>query len=952
MTSYMPRSINHIIPNGIKQFLPVFLSFLCLNVVPIISTGQGCDSFNIRTNSGILQESINSWSASWGDYDNDGYDDLFIPENDMTKPNKLYHNNGDGTFTRITTGEIVNDLSSSVMGKWGDYNNDGFLDLFVSSNVMPQNLFYENNGDGTFTKITQSSLIEMGAAILDADWTDYNRDGFLDIIATDYNTNSPNHLYRGDGKGNFTLDSHNIISRSRTTAVGTAWCDYDQDGDIDLFITNTHGQNNQLFKNDNGQFVEIRTGSIVNDGGHSVDCAWGDMDNDGDMDLYVVNSRTFEKNNLYRNEGNGTFTKIINSPLVNYPANSNEAEWVDFNNDGYLDLYVANDQDQENHLFINSENQVFTKADNVITKDTNDSYGCSWADVDRDGDLDLYVPNTFLTQNDFYQNKTEVCTNNKFIDIKLIGCTSNSFGLGSQIRLLCTINGKRMWQTKDVDFNNTGSSTHFGLGDAVQIDSIIVFWPSGLLTIATDLTSLNTSISFKEDCQMKIEGHVFWDINNNGIKDQNEGGVPNHRIIITPGNFWTYTDSAGNYATYVEAGTYSVSQSHSDGSPVFQTFPTDYQSYQVTLDPQINYLETDIDFGVSDRCVKPDLEIAISSSVLNREKHSDYDISIYNNSKYTAAKEFEVEIKITNNASLTNENLEDFRTDSLFNYYRYKIAGLGTEETTSFHVKDEVLNAAAKQDTILVWVNLIYNYPECEIEDNKDSIYTITNDIKDNEKLVTVNRVKGATEGLHTYTIIYQNIGLEPATYLKIIDTLSPYLDANTFEVISTTHDFQVSRSDHRITWIADKIYLPTKGESAELSKGEIVFSIYPREDVKKKNDISNTAYITFGRNLPVKTNTVVTNYQYNDGHIVIKDVVLSPNPNSGIFEVKIETEKEFLEEIAEVEIIDSRGRIVHKYIPTEVTQEIDITYMPAAVYILKVTDSYGEIRYKKFIKS
>ncbi|MFQ5675188.1 MAG: FG-GAP-like repeat-containing protein, partial [bacterium] len=206
-------------------------------------------------------------------------------------------------FTRITTGDIVNDSGLSGGCSWGDYDNDGDLDLFVSNLSDDDNFLYSNNSDGTFTKITVGEIVNDG------------------------------------GK-----------------SVGSSWGDYDNDGDLDLFVANEHGQNNFLYQNSgNGTFSKITIGAIVVDGGNSLSTSWGDYDNDGNLDLYVANSGN--NNFLYQNNGDGTFTSITTSTIVEM-GNFRGCNWVDYDNDGDLDLFVAIWGDN-NFLYANNGNGTF-----------------------------------------------------------------------------------------------------------------------------------------------------------------------------------------------------------------------------------------------------------------------------------------------------------------------------------------------------------------------------------------------------------------------------------------------------------------------------------------------------------------------------------------------------------------------------------------------------------------
>jgi len=212
------------------------------------------------------------------------------------------------SFTKITIGDLVNDGANSQACSWGDYDNDGDLDLFVANRNNQNNFLYLNNGNGTFTKVTSGSIVNDG----------------------------------GDSQGG-------------------SWGDYDNDGDLDLFVANRNNQNNFLYLNNgNATFTKISSGSIVNDGGHSEACSWGDYDNDGDLDLFVAN-RYNQNNFLYLNNGNGTFTKVTSGSIVNDGGDSQGGSWGDYDNDGDLDLFVANRNNQNNFLYLNNGNATFTK---------------------------------------------------------------------------------------------------------------------------------------------------------------------------------------------------------------------------------------------------------------------------------------------------------------------------------------------------------------------------------------------------------------------------------------------------------------------------------------------------------------------------------------------------------------------------------------------------------------
>ncbi len=252
----------------------------------------------------------NNWGLSWADYDQDGDPDLFITNYDDDKPNKLYNNNGDGTFTAVTSGPVVTDIGNSVGSSWGDYDNDGDLDLYVSNSIGIKNFLYRNNGDGTFLRIQDDPIVNYTGYSHGVSWGDYDNDGYLDMFVADYYSTKFNLLYHNNQDGTFTEVTTSPVVLEAMSSVSASWSDYDNDGDIDLFVANTNNENNLLYRNDGGgSFVKIISGAIVNDGGKSVGSSWGDIDNDGDFDLFVANAGG-QNNFLYKNNGDGTFTKV------------------------------------------------------------------------------------------------------------------------------------------------------------------------------------------------------------------------------------------------------------------------------------------------------------------------------------------------------------------------------------------------------------------------------------------------------------------------------------------------------------------------------------------------------------------------------------------------------------------------------------------------------------------
>ncbi|HEY5124791.1 MAG TPA: FG-GAP-like repeat-containing protein [Ignavibacteria bacterium] len=296
------------------------------------------------------------------------------------------------SFTKITAGAIVNDGGWSYGCCWADFNNDRYQDLFVVNNqtVNKNNLLYMNNGNGTFTKVTTGIVVNDGGSSYGCTSADYDNDGYIDLFVTNYGEN--NFLYHNNGDGTFTKITTGAIVNDGGNSTGCAWGDYDNDGFVDLFVCNRNQPNFLYHNNGNGTFTKITTGTIVTNNSNSGGCAWCDYDNDGYLDLYVANAGP-AADFLYHNNGNGTFTQITNDPIVNDVLHSSGGSWGDYNNDGYMDLFVSGGVigSGEDRLFRNNGNGTFTK----ITSDPIVTYnhwagGSSWGDFNNDGYLDMF----------------------------------------------------------------------------------------------------------------------------------------------------------------------------------------------------------------------------------------------------------------------------------------------------------------------------------------------------------------------------------------------------------------------------------------------------------------------------------------------------------------------------------------------------------------------------------
>lgn len=928
----------------------------CTAPLPTVNLAYDPNSkFDKDNTAGLHIDIGNSWSASWGDYDNDGYDDLFVPINDLNTPNILYHNNGDGTFTNVSLPPLTTDQGASIAGTWGDYDNDGFLDLFVANNINSANKLYHNNGNGTFTSVTNNPIVDEGIYSHAASWADYNLDGNLDLVVSDFHPTNFNFLFLGDGQGGFEVDANSPVSLSATSAIGVAWGDYDNDGDPDLFIANTNGENNQLFRNDNGLFVAITTGNVVTDGGHSVGGIWGDYDNDGDLDLFVTNSSAIEPNFFYENMGNGSFSKITSGAIVELISNSHGASWSDYDNDMDLDLIVANDQNAKNYLFANNGDKTFTQITNAITEDQSDSYGTAWSDYDNDGDEDLFIANRGANANDFFINKKGACTNH--IGFRLLGCNSNSFGIGAMIRVKATIGASSIWQSKHVSTQTSAmggqnsSKLLFGLRDASSVDSVIIEWPSGVVTSISN-PAINQIHAINEQCGSRICGTVFHDLDNDQVQDPGEEGIANRSLVVNPGNFQVITGSDGTYELYVEDGNYTLSMvADPDWT---QTYPASNGSHSLTVVQANQSTYCGNDFGQSAVCTDPDLSLQLGTTAFRRGLTNMLNVSITNGGAYDAVGTILLDLTVSDNVYMVDSLWTNVSGNAPTRTYTYSLLNLAALSDTVFNLVDSVSATTGIDDPVSISASISYSGDECSLSDNDFSMAdNVVGSIDPNDKLVQIEGYDHNHLALpgdrFLYKIRFQNLGNYAARIVYIIDTLSPDLDWNTFEMRSSSHPFLVSLVDGILHFRNNEIELPDSASDPLGSQGYVSFSIAPKAGLPPYTTIDNKAFIRFDYNEFIETNIAPMRIGRENQPEDSPFVLVYPDPAADQAEIMLVGEGGVPMQLKSASVYDLQGRLLRRDQINVFRHRIDVGQMSTGSYLLELQSIEGFSFRKKF---
>ena len=466
--------------------------------------------------------------CAWFDYNNDGLLDLYVVSGrylpgvtKFSKPdgenatNHLYRNNGDGTFTDVTTEAGVGGKGFGMGVTVGDYDNDGYEDLYITN--WNSSILYHNNGNGTFTDVTAKAGVDNPHWGVGSAWLDYDRDGKLDLYVGNYlkfdpdakrryftadafpgpldYEGTPDRLFHNNGDGTFTDVSHKAgIDNPLGRSMGLTTGDFDNDGWPDIYIANDTMESYMYHNNHDGTFTDVAPDVNTAFGANgeatsAMNPIFGDYDNDGWQDLFVSDMRYHR---LFHNPGATGFWLDTTVETGVAAVSGQYVAWgdgfFDFDNDGWKDIFVVNGGlhwiiPMEDSVLRNNGNSTFTDVSTELGdyfKFKKVGRGACFADYDNDGYIDAFIMVLGGRGILLHANPPANGTHDHWLTLKLVGTRSNRDGYGARIEAFAGALHQTVQAVSENGYLSQGDPRpHFGLGPHTEVDKLIIHWPSG-----------------------------------------------------------------------------------------------------------------------------------------------------------------------------------------------------------------------------------------------------------------------------------------------------------------------------------------------------------------------------------------------------------------------------------------------------------------------------------------
>jgi hypothetical protein len=452
-------------------------------------TSSGIRFTDVTGIAGVALPGLTTESAAWGDYDNDGDEDLYLTNDG---PNRLFRNDGEDRFTDVTSDAGVGNTAFSVGAAFGDLDNDGDLDLYVVNFERGLDVLYRNdgpvgtNGSYVFTDVTLQAGTTVERSSRGMTLLDFDRDGLLDIYVMSIGANM---LYWNQGNLTFVDVAAQNGVQAPATGVGVVASDLDGDGWLDIFTGNRSFDPNRLFLKDTVGFADVTFEAGIFAVGLGMGVISFDYDNDLDFDLYWTawpGDGVPVPNAFYRNEGGAVFVDVARETGTLDPLGWGISAGIgDIDLDGWMDFFVTNGfstASTANALFRNRRDGTFEDVTETLGGGRFDGRGVAFADYDNDGDLDVVVTSGATATTRLWRNDST--TGHHWLTLNLRGTVSNRSAIGARVEvqtpLLTTVQEVSGGAGRG---NQNSLPLEFGLGRAENVLRVTIHWPSGLVQV-------------------------------------------------------------------------------------------------------------------------------------------------------------------------------------------------------------------------------------------------------------------------------------------------------------------------------------------------------------------------------------------------------------------------------------------------------------------------------------
>lgn len=538
-----------------NRILLAFFALFCM----LTANSQSYTDIAMQQGLTFLAESDNFGNGlSFYDFDQDGWDDLsFTMSNDSLE----FYRNNNGVFERMPSFVFGEGVVKHVL--WVDYDNDGDMDLFLSSYQKPYKL-YRNDGDFTFTDVSiEAGLAQVNEKHYGASFGDYNKDGYLDLYVCTYEFegdvsmyNKLNHLYRNNGDGTFTdVTLEAGVGDGITFSFQSVWIDYDKDGRQDLLVINDRLHANSLYRNNgDGTFTNVALDAGVSwPGQDPMSASVSDFDNDGDLDVFHSNTGSVNKHfRLWVNNDNGTFNESAVEYGLEIYSWTWGSLWVDFDNNTFQDLYVTsslpNGALQSNFFLVNQQAELFTNGiSNFSGNHTARSFAAARGDINNDGFYEIAVQNQNPAPPFLWLNSGG---DQNYIKITLQGTASNKMAIGSWINVYVDGNCYTQYTLCGENYVSQNSQHNiFGLDENTLVDSVKVKYLSGHIDSYYNLEvnqhyyfvegdNYQSSISYQDNPSFCEGDSITLSAGNHFQVEWSNGDTLSEINVTEPGYYW------------------------------------------------------------------------------------------------------------------------------------------------------------------------------------------------------------------------------------------------------------------------------------------------------------------------------------------------------------------------------------------------------------------------------